>query len=124
MRVVFVAGPYRAEAEWQVLANIRKAEAVAIRLWQLGVSVHCPHKNTAHFGGAAPDSVWLEGALEMVRRSDAVCCTDDWEDSAGARGEVQLARAIGIPVFMGVNEVQTWLESQVQVEGLSGTANG
>src|SRR4051794_37208641 len=102
MKMVFVAGPYRAPDEWEVERNIRRAEALALELWRLGLSVICPYKNTAHFGGAAPDQVWLEGAKEAVRRCDAVVCTPDWERSEGARGEVELANELGMPVFFSV----------------------
>lgn len=112
MRMVFVAGPYRASSEWGVFQNIRRAETLALNLWELGLAVLCPHKNTEAFGGAAPDKVWLDGALEMVRRSDAVVCTIDWEASEGARGEVALAKQLGIPVFYSVIEVELWVQSR------------
>ncbi len=109
MKLVFVAGRYRAKTEWQVFQNIRKAELLALELWRLGLSVICPHKNTEMFGGAAPDDVWLKGALEMVRRCDAVVCTPDWEESEGARGEVALAKEIGLPIFFSIDEAKEWL---------------
>ena len=112
MKMAFVAGPYRSPTEWGVFQNIRRAEALALELWGLGLAVLCPHKNTEQFGGAAPDSVWLAGALEMVRRSDVVVCTLDWEQSEGARGEVELALQIGLPVLYNAEEVRKWLESQ------------
>lgn len=111
MKMVFVAGPYRAKSEWGVFQNIRSAEKLALELWILGLAVICPHKNTEAFGGAAPDSLWLEGALEMVRRSDAVVCTPDWQASEGACGEVELARELGIPILHSVFEVKAWLAS-------------
>lgn len=112
MKLVFVAGPYRADGEWEIEQNVRRAEALALHLWRLGLAVICPHKNTALYGGALPDEVWLDGALEMVSRSDAVVCTEKWETSVGARGEVQMAQEIGVPVFYSLNEVIEWLESQ------------
>ena len=112
MKLVFIAGPYRADSEWEVLQNIRRAESLALELWRLGLSVICPHKNTAFFGGTAPDTVWLDGALEVVRRCDAVVCTDDWQRSVGARGEVNLAKELGLPTFYSIDEVKNWLESQ------------
>jgi hypothetical protein len=111
MKLVFVAGPYRHTTEWGVWQNIRRAEDLALELWLLGLSVICPHKNTAMFGGAAPDDVWLKGSLEVVRRCDAVVCTGDWKQSIGARGEVELAREIGLPVFHSIDEVKDWLKS-------------
>lgn len=67
MKLVAIAGPYRAPNEFEVVQNIRRAEALAVRVWRAGAACICPHKNTALFGGAAPDSVWLGGALEMVQ---------------------------------------------------------
>src|SRR2546421_1117370 len=99
MKLIYVAGPYRAGSEWEVVRNIRRAEAVALEVWKLGAACICPHKNTALFGGAADDAVWLAGDLEMMRRCDAVICTDCWEESKGTVEEVRVAREMGMPVF-------------------------
>ena len=109
MKLVYVVGPYRAPCEWEVLQNIRRAEEVALRVWTAGAACICPHKNTAFFGGAAEDSVWLEGDLEMVRRSDALVCVEGWNRSTGASGEVALARQMKIPVFEQFEDLVDWL---------------
>ncbi len=109
MKLVYIAGPYRATTEWGVVQNIRRAEALALAVWKLGAACICPHKNTALFGGSAPDELWLKGDLEILRRCDAVLCSDDWQTSAGAGGEVKLARELGIPVFQSLHELKTWL---------------
>ncbi len=119
MPLVFVAGPYRADSEWQVLLNIRKAEEFSLRLWNSGFAVLCPHKNTAFFGGAAADSVWLDGAQEMLRRCDAVFAVPAWAESEGARNEVALARSLKIPVFEDLPSIVEWA-SQVFVKDPSG----
>lgn len=111
MKVVYIAGPYRAASEWQVLENIRRAESLALEAWKLGAAVICPHKNTAFFGGAAPDETWLKGDLEILGRCDAILCVPGWEQSVGAKGEVQLARSLGLPVFQLISELQSWLRS-------------
>lgn len=110
-RVVFVSGPYRAPTEWQVLQNIRRAEEVALAAWHAGAAVICPHKNTAHFGGAAEDRIWLDGDLTILRRCDAVVCVEGWERSVGARAEVNCARSLGIPVFESIAGLKEWLNS-------------
>ena len=112
MKLIYLAGPYRAPTEWELVQNIRRAEALAIAVWQLGAACICPHKNTALLGGCCPDSVWLEGDLEMLRRCDAVICTDDWQRSEGARNEVAEARRLEIPVFQTIAELQSWLGSR------------
>ena len=113
MKLIYIAGPYRAASEWKLVQNIRRAEALALEVWHLGHACICPHKNTALFGGAAPDELWLEGDLEILRRCDAVLCTDDWQRSVGACGEVGLARSLEIPVFESLDSLKTWLAEAV-----------
>jgi hypothetical protein len=110
MKLIYVAGPYRGNGEWQVSENIRRAEALALEVWRLGAACICPHKNTAFFGGSLPDHVWLDGDLEIVRRCDAILCVPGWERSVGSLGEVALARELGIPVFQSTGELKQWLE--------------
>lgn len=107
-RVVYIAGPYRSNTEWGVVQNIRAAEELALKVWKLGAVALCPHKNTAFFGGAADDSVWLEGDLELLRRSDAVILVDGWENSSGTCEEVIVAVDAGIPVFTDMNYLAIW----------------
>jgi hypothetical protein len=111
MRLIYIAGPYRAPTEWALVQNIRRAEALALQVWKLGAACICPHKNTALLGGCCDDSIWLEGDLEMLRRCDAVVCTDDWQRSEGARNEVIEARRLNIPVFETIAAFEQWLTS-------------
>ena len=108
MKLAYVAGPYRSDSESGVVANIRRAEDVAIGLWQMGYAVICPHKNTALFGGLCPDDTWLRGDLEMLLRCDLIVLTPDWEKSSGARAEREMAIAGNIPVAEW-NTQQGWL---------------
>jgi hypothetical protein len=112
MKLIYVAGPYRAKTEWELVQNIRRAEALALEVWRRGAACICPHKNTAWFGGCADDSVWLEGDLEMLRRCDGVLCTDDWQRSEGARNEVAEAERLGIAVFYTIAELEAWLAAK------------
>jgi hypothetical protein len=116
MKLIYVVGPYRAEGHWQVLENIRRAEALALEVWRLGAACICPHKNTAFFSGAAPDQLWLDGDLEMVRRCDGLICVPGWERSAGSRGEVALANELGIPVFQTTDELKQWMDEPAPAE--------
>lgn len=109
--VVFISGPYRAPTEWQVVQNIRAAENLALKIWRPGVAVICPHKNTAFFGGIHHDDVWLDGDLELVKRSDAIVCAPGWEKSVGAKGEIDYAKKLSIPVFFACEEFENWLNS-------------
>ena len=97
MKVAFISGPYRGPTESDVVRNIRHAEQYAIKYWKLGYAVICPHKNSALFGGLADDSVWLDGDLEFLRRSDVIVLIPGWKTSAGAKAERREAIRLGIP---------------------------
>jgi hypothetical protein len=99
MKVIYVAGAYRNSTEWGLIKNIRKAEAVAIKLWQQGWAVICPHKNTAFFGGLCPDITWLNGDLEIIRRCDAVYMLKGFKSSVGAVQEWELAKSLGLEII-------------------------
>lgn len=99
MRLVYVAGPYRAASESAVVRNIRNAEAVAVELWKAGFAVLCPHMNTALMGGICPDEVWLKGDLVMLERCDLVVLVPGWQASSGTVAEHLRARELGIPVL-------------------------
>ena len=95
MKVAMISGPYRASTLRGVVENIRAAEREALRWWDKGYAVICPHKNTALFDGECDDCMWLEGALEFVRRSDVLVMLPRWEHSEGARAELELAEQLG-----------------------------
>ena len=109
MKVVYLAAPYRSPTEYGVHQNIQAAERVALEIWRLGAVCICPHKNTAYFGGALPDAVWLKGDFELIRRSDAVQMMDGWTHSGGAIDEKLFADDIGKPVLFSLQELEDWL---------------
>ena len=109
MRVIYVAGPFRGQNSWEIEENIRRSERLALEVWRLGAACICPHTNTRFYQGAAPDSVWLDGDLEILGRCDGVMLTEDWQRSAGARAEVEYAKARGIPVFLSLEALDRWL---------------
>lgn len=95
MKVVFVSGKYRGD----IAKNIEHAKQAAIRLWQQGYVVICPHMNTAFFDGLCPDEVWLAGDIEIMKRCDAVFFLDNWQDSEGARAEMAIAQDLGLEIL-------------------------
>lgn len=114
MKVVYIAGRFRAATHWQIVENVRFAELVALEVWRLGAAALCPHLNTANFQGAAPDAVWLEGTLELLRRCDAIMLVPGWTSSAGTRGEVKEAERLGLPVFEEVDALGAWLRAEIK----------
>ncbi len=95
MKVAYIAGPHRAKTAWGRQCNINRAADVAAKYWLKGYAVVCPHKNTSQFDGLAPDRVWLEGDLEIMRRCDVVVMMLGWECSQGARAERDEAVRLG-----------------------------
>lgn len=109
MKVVYVAGPFGGPSAWDIECNIRRAETLALEVWRLGAAALCPHTNTRFFQNAAPDAVWLEGGLELLRRCDALIVTPDWERSSSARAEVVFAAKHDIPVFDNLDRLSLYL---------------
>ncbi len=103
MKVIYVAGAYRNKTEWGLVENIRHAEAAAIKLWQEGWAVICPHKNTAHFGGLCPDDTWLKGDIEMLKRCDAIYMLKGYEGSEGAMIELATAAIKNLEIIYESN---------------------
>jgi hypothetical protein len=112
MKVVFVAGPYRAITPWEMEQNIRLAEGLALAIWGLGAVALCPHTMNRFFQTMVPDHVALEGVLELLRRSDAVYLLVGWERSSGTRAEKAEAERLGIPVFQDMGLLAAWLDEE------------
>jgi len=106
MTVVYIAGPFRAANSWEMEQNIRRAEEYALEVWRMGHACVCPHTNTRFFQGAADDSVWLEGDLEILRRCDVVLMVPGWERSSGARAERDEAYIRGLYVYHTLSELR------------------
>ena len=109
MRVIYVAGPFRGKTAWEVAENVRAAERLGFEVAQLGAMPLIPHANTSNFDGTMTAEFWLEGTMELLRRSDAVIFTLDWDRSSGARGEEKEARRLAIPCFYSVLALDRWL---------------
>jgi len=112
MRVIYIAGPFRAPDAYGIRRNVRKAEELALEVWRMKAAALCPHLNTANFQGCLPDRLFLEGDLDLLRRCDAVLLVKGWERSEGTNAEVQFAEAAGIPVFEDKADLAEWLEKK------------
>jgi hypothetical protein len=112
MKVVYIAGPFRAADAWAVENNIRRAEVLGFQVATLGAMPLIPHTNTRFFDGTLTGQFWLDGTMELLRRCDAVLTTDDWERSVGARGEVAEAARRHLPVFHTPSDLSDWLNGR------------
>lgn len=111
IQLIYVAGPYSGASREAVEANIAVAVALGLEVTQLGACPVIPHSNTAHpdFEKLQDYDWWIAATARMLTKCDAVITTSNWEHSRGARGEVQLARERGIPVFHALGDLRAWL---------------
>jgi len=101
IKVVYVAGAFRADTQWGIMQNVRKAEEVSLKLWKLGFACICPHTMTQHFQDECPDKIWLDGCLVLLKRCDAIYLVDGWTESEGSLAEYKLARKLGLTIMGG-----------------------
>ncbi len=99
MKVIYVAGAYRGKCENDVFNNIMHARTEALKLWQQGWCVICPHLNSAFMGTRTSDQMFLDGGLELVRRSDAIFMLKGWANSEGSNAELRLACDLGLRII-------------------------
>ncbi|HRF49353.1 MAG TPA: DUF1937 family protein [Anaerolineales bacterium] len=103
--LVYVSGPYTAKTHDEISANIQAAREVAIKLWEMGHAVICPHLNTAHFEvdcNAKYDD-YMRGDFELLAVCDAIVMLPNWRDSNGAVAELNYANELGMGVFTAPN---------------------
>ena len=100
-RKIFVSGPYRAKTEEEKRDNIWHAVRVAVRLWELGWCVFCPHANTANFDlfSSLPPKAYLEGDIAFLKECSAIFMLEGWEQSVGAKRELEVATEQSLEVY-------------------------
>lgn len=111
MKVVYIAGRFRARTAWGIHANVFAAESAALQVAEIGAMPLVPHANTAHFHGTCTDDFWIKGTLELLRRCDVVWNFDPLRavTSVGTQGEIAEARRLGIPVFDDFEALAAWI---------------
>ncbi len=98
MKLIYIAGPYRADTPAGVDKNIEAARKEAIYWWKQGYAVFCPHTNSGHMAGECPESIFLDGDLEILRRCDIIVMLDGWKHSEGATAEREAAIDHGLEI--------------------------
>ena len=105
MKIAYIAGPYRSYKKDGgfnvdgIFENILEARRVAKKYWHLGYACVTPHLNTMLMDDDHPDTHWLEGDLEILKRCDVIVMMKDYGYSKGAVAELDLAREIGLEVI-------------------------
>lgn len=96
--LVYLAGLY---TKGNIDDNITLARKIAIEVWESGLWAITPHLNTAHFevDCKATYEDYMQGDLCMVSRCDAIIMLPGWDQSSGAKRELDLAKSLNIPVY-------------------------
>lgn len=106
MKLVYVAGPYRAPTLEGIEANIRYAARYGAKVAAAGFAPLVPHTigfacdEQAHMADTSrrSDDFWLMATAEMLLRCDAILVIPGWEQSSDTQAEIVLAGQQGIPV--------------------------
>ena len=88
MKIVYLAGPYRADTAAEVERNIQNARRYHMALTEAGIFSFCPHVHMAHYDGLQEEQWFLDGTMEMMRRCDALVVMPGWEESDGTNREI------------------------------------
>lgn len=123
-RVVYVAGPLRADTAIERQRNAARAMAAAETMWELGWVVICPHTNSGDMvTGNGNEQLLVEGSRELVRRSDDILLLPGWTGSVGSVEEANVAWRRGnrflVDRSVGSTEVYSWMEPVVRIGALS-----
>jgi Domain of unknown function (DUF4406) len=104
---VYIAGPYSQDP----VQGTRTAMVTWAMLWYEGFTPVCPHWTMfQHFLTPMPYETWLEYDREFVPICDAVLRLQG--ESSGADQEVALAKELGIPVFMNIEDLNKFFDEQ------------
>jgi hypothetical protein len=122
MLIVYIAGPFRSINDdgtmnsWGIQKNVMAAMERSLEVWKRGHVGLCVHANTMFFQNAdgCMDSVWLDGDIELLKRSDALLTTDRWDQSSGARAEVEYARSHRIPVLHTIDQLDDFIKARTR----------
>jgi len=100
IKLVYIAGPYRGNGTPDCIhKNIQAARTVAKKYWQKGYAVICPHMNSAYMDGACLDEMFLNGAIEILKRCDGIVMMPNWQQSEGSRNELNVADKLGLEII-------------------------
>jgi nucleoside 2-deoxyribosyltransferase len=114
MKLIYIAGPFRASDAWEVHCNVHRAERAARDVSRLGAFPVTPHSIGAHFDGTETAEFWLTGTMELLRRCDAVLVLPNSGRSTGTQAELKEAERLGIPVFEESFSLGAWLKMSRQ----------
>lgn len=118
VKLVYIAGPFRASTAWEIEQNIRRAEDAGLDVAILGAVPVIPHSMYRFYHGQCDGKFWLEATLELLRKCDAVLLLPGWHFSSGSIGEVDESRRLQIPAFEQFADLHKWFYDERALECL------
>lgn len=118
MKLVYIAGPYRAKTAWQVEQNVRVAEEAGFQLieqYEAFVPI-IPHTMYRFYDGLKNDKYWLEATQQLLLRCDEIVLLPNWTASEGTLGEFLTAVRLGmrIYIYQAAGYVEILQEDEIQ----------
>ncbi len=116
MKVIYIAGPIKAETRIQMHRHVITAIEVTKKIFDLGAVPICVHAYAPWLEGEIEPEVFMPADFELIRRSDAVFLCYGWTYSGGSMKESAFALKIGKPTFDDWGELIEWLKTEKEKE--------
>ncbi len=102
--MIYIAGPYIAKTEKQILKNIENAREIAIQFAKRKIPYFCPHLNSIGFHKESElkdmkNSDWYDMDLAVLIKCSAIFMLPEWKTSTGAVKEHKFAEANNIKIY-------------------------
>jgi hypothetical protein len=98
-KLVYVAGPLKADSNIGMLLNRIKAAQIGAELRRLGFAVIVPHLESVFTEDTLTEEAWLAHGIAVMRRCDAVVLVPRSEGSEGTQAEIVEAISHGISIY-------------------------
>lgn len=97
MKVIYVAGPYSAQHQYERDINIANATRFGALVAEAGACPLIPHANTGALWGTKTPEFWYAATEELLLLSQGAVFIPGWQRSKGSIAEMKLCVSIGIP---------------------------
>jgi hypothetical protein len=112
--VIYISGKLSAG---NIRENTSIARKAAVKLWELGYTVICPHLNTIdfHVDCDIDYTDYIEGDLVIIDRCDAILMLPGWQESRGALVEHYYAKEKGKKIFFSIEELEDFMKPSTAI---------
>jgi hypothetical protein len=119
-KLIYIAGPYTASTEAEVITNVRLAEIAGQEILEKGFLPIIPHKITSHWDTWGRLTHWTheewiyQFCKPLLLRCDCLLLIEGWTDSKGAKLEHSIAIDAHIPIAYKIHEVPLLMSEGLQ----------